>query len=522
LNRVNPVYLEIFKNLFSSVAEEMGAVLQRIAFSPNIKERKDFSCALFNGRGEMIAQAAHIPVHLGSMPESVRVGVEEVKLEEGDMLMLNDPYRGGTHLPDVTLIAPVYYKGKLLFYVANRAHHSDVGGMSAGSMPLSSSIFQEGIIIPPVKIVRKGVIDTDVFEIFLRNSRTPHERKGDLMAQIVTNKVGIERLREIIEREGIDNVLFYAEELLNYGERLMRDVIRKIPDGNYYFEDFLEDDGVSKKDIAIRVNLRIEGDRATVDFSGSDEEVEGSVNAVRSITLSSVYYVFQCLMGKNVISNSGVYRPIEVITRKGTVVDSSFPKAVAGGNVETSQRIVDVLLGALSHALPNVIPAASQGTMNNVAIGGFDERSGKPFTYYETIGGGMGAFAGGDGESAVHSHMTNTMNTPVEVIEHEYPLRVRRYSVRRNSGGKGMYRGGDGIVREIELLCDAEVSILSERRRIPPYGLFGGEPGMTGRNVLVEEGREKILPSKVNIKVKKGSVLRIETPGGGGYSSLPR
>ncbi len=522
MNRVNPVYLEIFKNLFSSVAEEMGAVLQRTSFSPNIKERRDFSCAIFNKEGEMIAQAAHIPVHLGSMPESVKIAVREVRLEEGDMLMLNDPYRGGTHLPDVTLIAPVYYDGELLFYVANRAHHSDVGGMSAGSMPLSTSIFQEGIIVPPVKIVKRGLLDRDVLEIFLRNTRTPEERRGDMMAQIVTNKVGAERLKDIIAREGKERVIFYAYALLEYGERLMREVIKRIPDGEYYFEDFMEDDGISARDIAVRVRLKVKEDEAIVDFSESDREVEGSVNAVRAITLSCVYYVFQCLMGNNVISNSGVYRPIKVITKKGTVVDSNFPRAVAGGNVETSQRIVDVLLGALSHALPDVIPAASQGTMNNIAIGGFDERKGKPFTYYETIGGGMGAFAGGDGESAVHSHMTNTMNTPVEVIEHEYPLRVREYSIRRGSGGRGMYKGGDGIVREIELLCDAEVSILSERRRIPPYGLFGGEPGMTGRNVLIREGKEEILPSKVNIKLQKGDILCIETPGGGGYSSLPK
>ncbi len=500
----------------------MGAVLQRTSFSPNIKERKDFSCALFNRKGEMIAQASHIPVHLGSMPESVKIAVREVELEEGDMLMLNDPYRGGTHLPDVTLVAPVYYEEELLFYVANRAHHADVGGMSAGSMPLSTSIFQEGLIVPPVKVVKGGALDKDVLEIFLRNTRTPEERKGDLMAQIITNRVGVERLKEIIEKENREKVLLYANALLDYGERLMREVIRKIPDGEYYFEDFLEDDGISAKDIAIRVKLKVDGDEATVDFSESDKEVEGSVNAVRSITLSCVYYVFQCLMGENVISNGGVYRPIKVITKKGTVVDANFPRAVAGGNVETSQRIVDVLLGALSHAMPDIIPSASQGTMNNIAIGGFDDRKGKPFTYYETIGGGMGASAKGDGESAVHSHMTNTMNTPVEVIEHEYPLKVREYSIRRGSGGKGMYKGGDGIVREIELLCDAEVSILSERRRIPPYGLFGGEPGMTGRNVLIREGKEEILPSKVNIKLRKGDILRIETPGGGGYSSLPK
>ncbi len=518
----DPISLEIFRNLFISVAEEMGAVLQRTAFSPNIRERKDFSCAIFTYDGEMIAQASHIPVHLGSMPESVKGAVEYCKFEEGDIIMLNDPYRGGTHLPDITLVAPVFYKGELLFFIANRAHHADVGGMSAGSMPLSTSIFQEGIIIPPVKIVKKGCIDKEIFEFFLRNTRTPKERIGDLTAQIITNHVGINRLLEIIEKEGKEKMTFYSKELLDYGERLMREVIKRIPDGEYSFEDFIEDDGIDTKNIRIHVRIKIEGDKAVVDFSGTAPQVKGSVNAVRSITLSAVYYVFQCLMEGNIISNGGIYKPIEVITRKGTVVDAEFPSAVAGGNVETSQRIVDVVLGALSHALPKVIPAASQGTMNNIAIGGYDSDKKRHFTYYETVGGGMGASAKGDGESAIHSHMTNTMNTPIEVIEHEYPIRIVKYSIRKGSGGGGLYKGGDGIVREMEFLEDAEVSILSERRSRPPYGLFGGEPGMTGRNVLINEDTEYILSSKVNIKVNKGDILRIETPGGGGYSSLPK
>ncbi len=518
----DPVLLEVFRNLFISVAEEMGAVLQRTAFSPNIKERRDFSCAIFTAEGEMIAQASHIPVHLGSMPESVKSAVEHCDFEEGDMVMLNDPYRGGTHLPDITLVAPVFYEGELVFFVANRAHHADVGGMSAGSMPLSTSVFQEGIVIPTVKIVKRGELDKELFEFFLRNTRTPEERRGDLTAQIATNHVGIKRLHEIIGREGKEKVLLYSRELLDYGERLMREVIRKIPDGEYSFEEFMEDDGVDAEDIRIHVRIKVEGDKAIVDFSESAPQVKGSVNAVRSITLSAVYYVFQCLMGESVISNGGAYRPIEVITKKGTVVDAEFPSAVAGGNVETSQRIVDVVLGALSHALPGFIPAASQGTMNNIAVGGYDTKRKRHFTYYETIGGGMGAHAEGDGESAVHSHMTNTMNTPVEVIEHEYPIRIREYSIRRCSGGNGLRRGGDGIVREMEFLEEAEVSVLSERRKRPPYGLFGGEPGMTGRNVLIREGKEEILPSKVNLKVKRGDILRIETPGGGGYSSLPK
>ena len=510
--------LEIFKNRLSSVAEEMGEVLRRSAFSPNIKERKDISCAIFDAEGRLIAQAAHIPVHLGSMMEAVKSAIKDTPMEEGDMVLLNDPYRGGTHLPDLTLVAPVDYQGKRLFYVACRAHHADVGGVSAGSMPLSEEIFQEGLIIPPVRIVRRGEIDEDILKLICTNTRTPEERKGDLKAQIIANSVGSQRLKNIISEWGVEETLKRARSLIDYAERLMRSKLEKIPDGTYTFTDYLEDDGLGREKIAIRVKLEIKGSDAVVDFSETDPQVEGPMNAVRSITLASVFYAFRCLLDEDAPTNEGCFKPIKVITKKGTVVDAEFPRSVAGGNVETSQRIVDVVLGALSKALPDFIPSASQGTMNNVAIGGFDPIRNKPFTYYETIGGGMGAWKGGDGESAVHSHMTNTMNTPVEALEHAYPLRVVRYSVRRNSGGEGTYRGGDGIVRELEFLSDAQVTILSERRRIPPYGLFGGKPGSVGRNILITEKETKILPSKFSLKVKKGWRLRIETPGGGGYA----
>lgn len=515
---MSDLLLEVFKNKLTSVAEEMGIVLQRTAFSPNIKERKDLSCAIFNEKGELVAQAEHIPVHLGSMALSVRRAIEDVPMDEGDMVLLNDPYRGGTHLPDLTLVAPVFYKGKPSFFVASRAHHADIGGSSAGSMPIARSLFQEGLIIPPVKLVRKGKIDRDILSLILSNVRTPTEREGDLKAQMMANRIGMERIIELIREFGSKEVREKCEALLNYSERLMRSTIDKIPNGVYKFEDLLEDDGFGNKDIAVRVKVEVENDSVTVDFSESDPQTEGPLNAVRSITLAATYYVFRCLLPQDAPTNDGCFRPIKVITERGTIVDAEFPSPVSGGNVETSQRIVDVLLGALSKALPETIPAASQGTMNNLTIGGRDPRTGENFTYYETIGGGMGAWAGGYGESAVHSHMTNTMNTPVEALEHSYPLLVRSYSVRRGSGGKGLKKGGDGIVREIEVLTDAEVTVISERRRVPPYGLFGGGPGEVGRNLVVSEGSIREMPGKFSTRLKKGERIRVETPGGGGYA----
>jgi len=514
---VDPVLLEVFKNKLSSIAEEMGVLLQRTSFSPNIKERKDFSCAVFDRKGNLVAQAAHIPVHLGSMPLSVRSVVESIKFEEGDMVALNDPYRGGTHLPDITVIAPVFIEGEPVFFVANRAHHADVGGISSGSMPLSNSIFQEGIIIPPVKILKKGEIDREILSIIKVNTRTPEEREGDFLAQISANLTGIKRLKELVGRYSLKTVSFYMDALNKYSEKIMRNKIKQIPDGVYGFTDYMEDDGMGNKDIKISVKVKIENDEVVVDFSESDRQTEGSINAVRAITVSAVYYVFRSLIDKDIPTNSGCFKPIKVITKRGTVVDCTHPSAVSAGNVETSQRIVDVVLGALSKALPEEIPAASQGTMNNITIGGINPETGKPFTYYETIGGGMGAFSGGDGESAVQSHMTNTLNTPVEALEFEYPFLVERYSIRKNSGGNGLFRGGDGIVRSIKLLTDAEVTVISERRKIPPYGLFGGEAGEVGRNIVFHRKKKIIESSKFHRKLKKGDIITIETPGGGGY-----
>jgi len=514
----DPVLLEVFKNAFASVAEEMGAVLQRTAFSPNIKERRDFSCAVFDAEGRLVAQASHIPVHLGSMPASVKSALRRFEFEEGDAVVLNDPYEGGTHLPDVTLVSPVFYEGKLLFFVANRAHHADVGGSTPGSMPLSRTIFEEGFVVPPLKLLKRGKLNEEFMELFLRNVRTPKEREGDFKAQIMANLTGVKRLKELLSKEGKEKVLTFSKELMDYAERMMRERIKKLPEGEYYFEDYLEDDGVGKNPVKIALRLTVRKDGLTFDFSDSDSQTEGGMNAVPSVVRSAVYYALLALFGEDLPPNEGCFKPVKVITKKGTVLDPYFPAGVSGGNVETSQRIVDVILGAFSKVVPEKVPAASQGTMNNVAIGGRDPRSGESFAYYETVGGGMGASAYGDGESAVHSHMTNTLNTPVEALEHHYPVRVVRYSVRRNSGGRGKNKGGDGIVREYLFLTDAQVSVLSERRKLSPYGLFGGEPGKRGRNLLIKrDGSEEELPSKFVRTFKKGERLRIETPGGGGY-----
>jgi N-methylhydantoinase B/oxoprolinase/acetone carboxylase alpha subunit len=518
--RIDPVEFEVFKNRFVSIAEEMGGTLCRASFSPNIKERLDYSCAIYDGAGETIAQGDHMPVHLGAMPLSVKAAIEHAPLEPGDVVMLNDPFRGGTHLPDITLVSPVFLgrRGRPAFYVANRAHHSDVGGMTPGSMPLAREIFQEGLILPPVRLVRRGRIVDDVLGIVLANVRTPAEREGDLTAQIAANRVGETRLREIVARHGRRKVSTYAAAAQDYTERVLRATLAAVPDGEYPFEDALDDDGFGHGPLAIRVVVRIEGDRAEVDFAGTDAQTEGGVNANYAITLSACLYAFRCLVRDDVLYNSGVARPVRVVAPEGTLVNATRPAAVAAGNVEASQRITDVVLGALARALPDLVPAASQGTMNNVTLGGIDPRTGARFAYYETRGGGMGGRYGLAGISGVHTHMSNTRNTPVEAIEHYLPVRIRQYRLRAGSGGAGTYRGGEGLVREYEALTATTVTVLSDRRERPPYGLQGGEAGGCGRNTLVRgDGSEHRLAGKVTLVLQPGERLRIETPGGGGY-----
>ncbi len=515
----NPILLQVFRNCFVAIAEEMGLTLGRTAFSPNIKERRDYSCALFDAGGDMIAQAAHIPVHLGSMPLSVKAAIAAIGMQPGDMVMLNDPFAGGTHLPDITLVAPVYVADseQLAFYVANRAHHSDVGGMSPGSMPIATSIFQEGLIIPPTLIVKNGELDRNLFQLLLRNVRTPLEREGDFAAQVMANLTGVERCKQLVAKYGLRQTCDYAGYLNDYAEKMLRQTIASIPDGEYRFEDCLDNDGISAAPVRLKLTLKIVGDAAELDFRDCAPQVRGSVNAVYAITLSAVLYCFRCLIKEDVPTNAGIARPLTIRTEPGTVVDARFPSPVAGGNVETSQRIVDLVLGALAQAIPEQIPAASQGTMNNTTIGGIDPRTGQPFSYYETLGGGCGATSAHAGASAVHSHMTNTLNTPAEAPEYAYPFRVRRYSLRAGSGGKGQQRGGDGLIREIEMLTDTEVTVLSERRQGVPYGLSGGKPGQSGSNTKVGANGNEQLPGKVNCHFAAGERLRLETPGGGGW-----
>jgi len=519
MKKLDPVELEIFKSLFISIAEEMGVTLCRSSFSPNIKERKDFSCAVFDGRGQTVAQGDHLPVHLGAMPLSVRSAIERVALGPGDTAVLNDPFRGGTHLPDITMVSPVYIKGRgrPAFFVANRAHHSDVGGIAPGSMALATEIYQEGLIIPPVKLVRRGRIDRDVLALLLANVRTPEEREGDLTAQLAANRIGERRLIEIAGKYGYQRIAAAMRHLQDYSEKLMRQAIGGIPDGDYGFTDYLDDDGTGREAVRITAAVRIRGTSAEVDFTGTDPQVEGNVNANYAITLSATMYVFRAIILGEVPYNSGLLRPLRLVAPEGSVVNARPPAAVAGGNVETSQRITDVLLGALAKAVPGRIPAASSGTMNNLTFGGTHPATGKSFAYYETIGGGMGASPERDGLSGVHTHMTNTRNTPVEALEHYLPVRIRRYSLRRGSGGKGRFKGGDGIKREFEFLARARVNILSERRRFAPYGMAGGEPGKRGKNTLVRKGRKVDLGGKASFQVKPGERIIVETPGGGGY-----
>jgi N-methylhydantoinase B len=539
----DPIELEVFKNVYHSIAEEMGAALRRTSFSPNIKERRDYSCAVFDSAGRVIAMGDHMPVHLGSMPMSVAAAIEQCALEPGDIVMLNDPFRGGTHLPDITLVMPVYVdkikgsgRGRPLhtttpdFYVASRAHHADVGGTYPGSMGPCREIYQEGLRIPPVKIMRGGKIVGDMLALLLNNVRTPEEREGDLGAQIAACQTGAQRLSEICARYGIVRTKRAAANLLDYSEEMMRSFLASVPAGVYQAEDFLDDDGVEDKPVRIAVTLRVHqrsrgksapGKRQpaiTIDFTGSDSQVQGAINAVEAITVSACFYVFRCLLREDVPAAAGLMRPIAVIAPLGTVVNARPPAAVAGGNVETSQRIVDVLLKALALAIPDRIPAAAAGTMNNLTIGGIDPRSGEPFAYYETIAGGMGARPGKGGVSGVHTHMTNSLNTPAEALEYAYPVRLRRYSLRPGSGGRGRHTGGDGIVREIEVLTDAQVTVLADRRSRGPYGLSGGSDGAPGKTVIIRQnGSQEELPGKTSVRLRPGERVRVESPGGGGW-----
>ena len=521
-NALDPVRLEVYRHLFAALAEEMGAALRGAAYSPNIKERRDYSCALFDAHARVVAMGDHMPVHLGAMPMSVEAAIAETgTLDPGDVVALNDPFLGGTHLPDITLVSAVYTESRLLGYLAVRAHHSDVGGMTAGSMPLAREIFQEGLRIPPVKLVRQGVRDDDIWRMVLANVRTPTERTGDLAAQTGCLSVGARRLHELVARSGESEVRAAMSALVDYGDRMLLSAITRMPGGEYVAEDALEDDGFGNGPLSICVRITIDSESITADFSGSADQTTGGVNAVASITVSCVRYVVRCiaeaLLGEALPAGGGAMTSVHVQLPARSIVNAAAPASVAAGNVETSQRITDVLFRGFAQALPEIVLADSQGTMNNLTLGGVDPRSGLPFAYYETMGGGMGASPTADGLSGVHVHMSNSLNTPIEALEHAYPVRIRDYSLRAGSGGAGAYRGGDGIRRDIELLTDMDVSILSERRTTPPHGLAGGSAGQAGENILIRADGATTLPSKTTFRARAGDVLSLRSPGGGGY-----
>jgi N-methylhydantoinase B len=499
------VTLSVLASALAGIAEEMGAVLIRGAYSSNIKERRDCSTALFDARGRMVAQAEHIPVHLGAMPEAV-AAVMRRDPEPGDVFAINDPYSGGTHLPDITLVSPVAPEGEIMGYAVTRAHHSDVGGMRPGSMPSDSrEVYQEGIIIPPVRLVRGGEYVDDVLDLLLANVRTPAIRRGDLRAQIAGNRIAEERIGELIERRGEGVVLAAFDEVISYTERRTREAIRDLPDGDHSAEDFLEGDGTMDQDIPVRAKVAIRGDSITIDFAGTAEAVPGNVNCPLPVTRSACYFALRVLLPKDIPANAGTYAPLMIKAPEGSLVNAKSPAAVVAGNVETSNRIADTVLAALSGAAD--LPAQGQGTMNNTIIGG------PGWTYYETIGGGQGASSKGPGPSGVHVGMSNTLNTPTEAFELEYPMRVERYELLYGSGGAGQHRGGDGIVRSVRVLEPASLSLLSDRRRHPPQGTSGGEPGKVGENLL--NGSE--LPPKTSRELREDDVVTVKTPGGGGY-----
>lgn len=528
---LDAVTLEVFRHLFAALTEEMGASLRRASFSPNIKERRDYSCALFSPDRLAVAMGDHMPVHLGAMPMSVVSALDELgDLGVGDVACLNDPFRGGTHLPDITLIAPVHEPqgGRpplLLGYVASRAHHSDVGGMTPGSMPLAREIFQEGLRIPPIRLFEGSVRNDDAWRLILANVRTPAERAGDLDAQLAALHTGRERLLEIVRRRGAQQTLDAMEGLLAYADRLVARGLALLPEGVYRAEDWMDGDGFGSGPVPIRVKLVAHGDTLGIDFEGSSPELQGGINAVAAITASAVRYVVRCvvqaLLSEEIPAGGGSLQSIELKLPERSIVNASPPRSVAAANVETSQRITDVLIRAFAAALPDVLPALSQGTMNNTTVGGVDPRNGAPFAYYETVGGGMGAGPDGPGLSAVHTHMSNSLNTPVEALEHAYPFRITHYSVRRGSGGAGLHRGGDGLRRDLMLLVDGQVTLLSERRERPPSGARGGADGATGQNVLIRGGLEEILPGKVTFQALAEDVVSVRSPGGGGWGTPP-
>ncbi|MFL2840501.1 MAG: hydantoinase B/oxoprolinase family protein [Pseudohongiellaceae bacterium] len=512
---MNTIALSLFVSRMKAICDEMGVVLRRTAFSPNIKDRLDFSCALFDSQGELCAQAAHIPVHLGSMAFALSGIVKRFDWHDGDIVILNDPFLGGTHLPDVTVIAPVFFDKKLAGFVVNRAHHANIGSDSPGSMPNSKSLQEEGLVISPQYLYQQGELNQELAKLLSRLNRNVEDQSeglaGDFAAQLSALYTGKLRLQGLISKLGFVEFQTSLEELNHYGENIATNVLKNIPVGSYRFNDVMDDDGLGNKDLRIELKLIVSPEKIIADFQGTSSQVNGNINCPLSVTAAAVYYVFRCLMPEYTPACAGIFRHICIQAPAASLLNASYPSAVVAGNVETSSRIVDVVLGALYKALPNRVPAASQGSMNNIAMGNYSENG--SWDYYETLAGGMGAGPHFDGLSAVHTHMTNTLNTPVESLELHYPIRVCSYGIRRNTGGKGLHQGGDGLSRVYEFLQDTNVSILSERRLNAPWGLAGGKNAKPGENYL----DAVLLPAKCSFNAKLGQLLTINTPGGGGW-----
>lgn len=511
---MNVIALSVFSSRIEAICDEMGAVLQRVAFSPNIKDRLDYSCAVFDTQGELCAQAAHIPVHLGSMAYAARDIVANIDWAEGDMVVLNDPYLGGTHLPDITLIAPVFVAGKLQGFVANRAHHADIGASSPGSMPISSDLSEEGLVIAPLHLLKKDSEQTEVMAQLLSVLQNPQQSHGDFSAQISANRRGLLRLQELIEAHGIDEYSQALTALNDYAACIARDATKEIKPGVYAFSDVMDDDGQGNTDIKIQASISVSETAIHVDFEGTDKQVKGNINCPLSVAAAAVYYVFRCLMPDNTPACAGSFRHITLSAPLGCLLNAQRPAAVAAGNVETSTRIVDVIIGALAKAIPEKLPAASHGSMNNLAMGAAAGDGNRAWDYYETIAGGMGANKLFNGLSGVQTHMTNTLNTPIEVLEMNYPLRINEYALRKNSAGQGEKMGGEGLVRSFTFLQDTHVTLLTERRRHAPWSV-NGEAAKRGENLI----NGKLCPPKFSKIVKAGDCLTIKTPGGGGYTA---
>ncbi len=523
MSTVDPITLEVMRNACQSVAEEMGAALVRTALSPNIKDRRDCSTAIYTGQGDLVAQAEHIPLHLGLMVSVVRKTLEKYpidRLEPGDAIITNDPYISGSHLPDVVMITPVFMEGECIALLANLAHHVDIGGIVPGGMPtISTEIFQEGIRIPPVKLRKRGTVDEEILSVITNNVRTSYEMRGDFQAQLAANNVGERRIREVISKYGVETTRFYMDAIMDYAERRMRGAVKDLPEGTYTFEDFLEGDGLTDDLLKIRAALTVEGGRVKVDFTGTDAQSRGSVNCTRAVTLACVYYALKSAIGPGLPSSGGTFRPVEVKTPEGTLVNPRFPAPVSNANINTSQRITEVILGALAQVIQERVPAASTGSMSIFTLGGVDPRSQGYYSYVETYGGGQGAMVNEDGMDGVHVHMTNTMNTPTEVIEIAYPLRVERYGLVPDSEGPGRCRGGLGLTREVTAVDHrATISIGTERRRIRPWGLMGGgEGGPSDAWIVAADGKKHPLPAKITTEVEAGTRIVLRTAGGGGF-----